>query len=145
MKEHSSFQHSFHAAESPSRGLRRVGSAGSAFVIAAGLLVVAPVEAADLTVGQSVPTVESLIETDDLTFESTELLPGIVSESPYRGSAVTTEALGGQSETSTNATTNSPTNAFFEDGTHWSIVNNGATSPVYYDLKGILIARIISR
>ena len=42
-------------------------------------------------------------------------------------------------------TTNSPTNAFFEDGTHWSIVKSGDATPQYYDPKGILIARIISR
>ena len=120
MKEHSSIQRSFYGLEHSPRGLRKVGSAGCAFVLAAGLLVVAPAEAVDSvsngTESVAASTVDSPFDVESLTAHSTEVWPGIVDESGYRGRAAVTEALDGQSSaaasTSTSVSSNASPSAF---------------------------------
>ncbi len=120
MKEHSSIQRSFYGLEHSPRGLRKVGSAGCAFVLAAGLLVVAPAEAVDAvshgTESVAASTVDSPFDVESLTAHSTEVWPGIVDESGYRGRAAVTEALDGQSSaaasTSTSVSSNASPSAF---------------------------------
>lgn len=51
----------------------------------------------------------------------------------------------GISFTKKKMTTSSPTDAELENGSNWEIVNDGASSKSYIDLKAIPIARIISR
>ena len=120
MKEHSSIQRSFYGLEHSPRGLRKVGSAGCAFVLAAGLLVVAPAEAVDSvsngTESVAASTVDSPFDVESLTAHSTEVWPGIVDESGYRGRAAVIEALDGQSSaaasTSTSVSSNASPSAF---------------------------------
>ena len=49
--------------------------------------------------------------------------------------------------TAVSVASNSPTNAEFEKGTNWELVNDGGTGSArkYIDHKAIPIARIISR
>lgn len=51
----------------------------------------------------------------------------------------------GISYTKSNQVSLSPTNAEFEKGTNWELVNDGGTSKKYINHKAIPIARIISR
>lgn len=51
----------------------------------------------------------------------------------------------GISYTKSNQVSLSPTNAEFETGTNWELVNDGGTSKKYINHKAIPIARIISR
>ncbi|MFT3944212.1 MAG: CAP domain-containing protein [Ancrocorticia sp.] len=112
MNEHSPVPHSFCAPESSSspREFRRIGTAGGVLALAAGLLVVAPVEAMEALAGPTASVVESAPRVDDGTFESTELWPGTVAESPYFGSR-SPEVLDNRSAASTNASTNASTKA----------------------------------